>query len=180
MSVELPLIRRCTWLWLALDLAVVAPFFTLRPILFPFLFATSLAYPCLPRLRWLDGRRLPRTASAVAVPLLVAAALALPFGIVLPLLAREIAALVSQVPGWPETLDQSVAPWSNECLGTELKLAGGAIGLHPLAAIFARLPCGQLVGLIGLPTALPASAAVAVAARHLLRRYPASESYDAP
>jgi predicted PurR-regulated permease PerM len=356
MTEEPPLIRRSTWLWLALGLALAALLYLLRPILFPFLFAAILAYVCLPLVRWLDRHRLPRTASAVAVLLLVIAALALLFGIVLPLLVREITALVTQVPGWLDTLDQRVAPWINEHFGTDLKfdldalvltlreliassenigarvltslkmgglgllglftnlvllpivmfflmrdwekmvarierliprrwhdaavalarecdhtlgqylhgqvlvllvmsvfytaalwftgldaylpigivtglltfvpfvgatvgfvlatlaafmqfgeigavawvwaaflvgqtvesnfitpkLVGGAIGLHPLAVIFALLAFGQLFGFTGLLIALPASAVLAVAARHLVRRYHASEFYNAP
>jgi predicted PurR-regulated permease PerM len=356
MTAEPPLIRRSTWLWLALGLALLALLYLLRSILFPFLFAAILAYVCLPLVHWLDRRWLPRTASVTAVLLLVVAVLALLFGIVLPLLVREITALVTQVPGWLDTLDQRVAPWLNERLGTELKfdldalvqtlrellassenigsrlltslklgglgliglfanlvlvpiamfflmrdweriaarlerliprrwhdaavgfareadhtlgqylhgqvlvllvmsvfytaglwltgldaylpigivtglltfvpyvgavvgfvlatlaafmqfgdigsvawvwavffvgqtlegnfvtpkLVGGAIGLHPLAVIFALLAFGQLFGFTGLLIALPASAVLAVAARHLVRRYQASEFYNAP
>jgi predicted PurR-regulated permease PerM len=60
------------------------------------------------------------------------------------------------------------------------KLVGGAIGLHPLAVIFALLAFGQLFGFTGLLLALPASAVLAVAVRHLVRRYHASEFYNAP
>lgn len=60
------------------------------------------------------------------------------------------------------------------------KLVGGAIGLHPLAVIFALLAFGQLFGFTGLLLALPASAVVAVAARMLAERYFSSEFYRTP
>jgi predicted PurR-regulated permease PerM len=122
MTPAAPLVRRSTVVWLAIGAALLVLLYVLRPILFPFLLAAILAYVCLPLVRWLDRRRLPRAASVVLVLMLALAALALLFGIVLPLLVREITALVGQVPGWLDTLDQRVAPWINERLGTDLKL----------------------------------------------------------
>jgi predicted PurR-regulated permease PerM len=45
---------------------------------------------------------------------------------------------------------------------------GERIGLHPLAVIFALLAFGQLLGFIGVLLALPASAMLLVAGRHLV------------
>jgi predicted PurR-regulated permease PerM len=44
---------------------------------------------------------------------------------------------------------------------------GERIGLHPLAVIFALLAFGQLLGFVGVLLALPASAMLLVAGRHL-------------
>ncbi|MSQ55880.1 MAG: AI-2E family transporter [Betaproteobacteria bacterium] len=60
-----------------------------------------------------------------------------------------------------------VTPW----------LVGQRIGLHPVAVIFAILAFGQLFGFFGVLLALPASAALLVALRHLHRRYYASALY---
>jgi predicted PurR-regulated permease PerM len=48
---------------------------------------------------------------------------------------------------------------------------GERIGLHPLAVIFALLAFGQLLGFIGVILALPASAMLLVAWRHLMARW---------
>jgi len=56
-------------------------------------------------------------------------------------------------------------------------LVGERIGLHPVAVIFALLAFGQLFGFFGLLLALPASAALLVALRHLRRAYLASSLY---
>jgi len=48
------------------------------------------------------------------------------------------------------------------------QLVGDRIGLHPLAVIFALMAFGQLFGFVGVLLALPASAALLVAARHAL------------
>ena len=50
-------------------------------------------------------------------------------------------------------------------------LVGDRIGLHPVAVIFSLLAFGQLFGFAGVLLALPASAAIAVALRHLCRSY---------
>lgn len=60
-----------------------------------------------------------------------------------------------------------VTPW----------LVGDRIGLHPVAVIFALLVFGHLFGFFGVLLALPASAALLVALRHLRARYLDSDIY---
>jgi predicted PurR-regulated permease PerM len=62
-----------------------------------------------------------------------------------------------------------VTPW----------LVGQRIGLHPVAVIFALLVFGRLFGFFGILLALPASAALLVALRHLRAKYFDSELYKA-
>jgi predicted PurR-regulated permease PerM len=59
------------------------------------------------------------------------------------------------------------------------RLVGGAIGMHPLAVIFALLAFGQVFGFFGVLLALPASAVMLVALRRLRAAYLASEFYKA-
>jgi predicted PurR-regulated permease PerM len=56
-------------------------------------------------------------------------------------------------------------------------LVGDRIGLHPLAVIFALLAFGQLFGFAGVLLALPVSAALLVALRHLRAAYADSPLY---
>jgi len=56
-------------------------------------------------------------------------------------------------------------------------LVGERIGLHPVAVIFALLAFGSLFGFFGVLLALPASAALLVALRHLRAAYLASPLY---
>lgn len=58
-------------------------------------------------------------------------------------------------------------------------LVGERIGLHPLVVIFALLAFGQLFGFIGVLLALPASAILSVAMKHLRRHYLDSTFYNA-
>jgi predicted PurR-regulated permease PerM len=59
------------------------------------------------------------------------------------------------------------------------RLVGERIGLNPLAVIFALLAFGQLFGFAGVLLALPASAVLMVAFRHLKRHYLRSTFYNA-
>jgi len=56
-------------------------------------------------------------------------------------------------------------------------LVGERIGLHPVAVIFALLAFGQIFGFFGVLLALPASAALLVALRHLRAAYLAGPLY---
>lgn len=57
-------------------------------------------------------------------------------------------------------------------------LVGERIGLHPLVVIFALLAFGQLFGFVGVLLALPASAAISVAVKHLRAHYLNSNFYN--
>lgn len=57
------------------------------------------------------------------------------------------------------------------------RLVGKAIGLHPIAVIFALLAFGHLFGFVGVLIALPASAVLLVAVRRLKRQYLTSDLY---
>ncbi len=59
------------------------------------------------------------------------------------------------------------------------RLVGERIGLNPLAVIFALLAFGQLFGFVGVLLALPTSAVLMVAFKHLRRHYLRSTFYNA-
>jgi predicted PurR-regulated permease PerM len=59
------------------------------------------------------------------------------------------------------------------------RMVGERIGLHPLAVIFALLAFGELFGFAGVLLALPASAVLMVAFRHLAAHYLRSSFYNA-
>lgn len=60
------------------------------------------------------------------------------------------------------------------------RLVGERIGLHPVTVIFALLAFGQLFGFAGVLLALPATAVVSVALRHLRAQYVSSSFYRQP
>jgi predicted PurR-regulated permease PerM len=59
-------------------------------------------------------------------------------------------------------------------------VVGNRIGLHPIAVIFALLAFGQVFGFFGVLLALPASAVLLVALRHLRAAYVAGPLYGHP
>ncbi|WP_025915746.1 AI-2E family transporter [Herminiimonas sp. CN] len=58
------------------------------------------------------------------------------------------------------------------------RLVGERIGLHPLAVIFALMAFGQLFGFVGILLALPLSAIISVALKHLRTQYLQSSFYN--
>ena len=58
------------------------------------------------------------------------------------------------------------------------RLVGERIGMHPLGVIFALLAFGQVFGFLGVLLALPVSAALLVALRHVGSAYLASDFYN--
>jgi predicted PurR-regulated permease PerM len=98
-------------------------------------------------------------------------------GLVLALIAA-----VLQFPGWSGLASVAVIYGLGQVIeGFFLtpRLVGERIGLNPLAVIFALLAFGQLFGFVGVLLALPASAVLMVAFRHLKRHYLRSSFYNA-
>ena len=82
--------------------------------------------------------------------------------------------------GWPGFLAVVAVYGIGQLLESYLLvpfLVGDRIGLHPLAVIFALLAFGQLFGFVGVLMALPVSAILLVALRHLRAAYAASPVY---
>jgi predicted PurR-regulated permease PerM len=98
-------------------------------------------------------------------------------GLVLALIAA-----VLQFPGWSGVVSVAAIYGAGQVLeGFFLtpRLVGERIGLNPLAVIFALLAFGQLFGFAGVLLALPASALLMVAFRHLRHHYLRSSFYNA-
>jgi predicted PurR-regulated permease PerM len=98
-------------------------------------------------------------------------------GLVLALIAA-----VLQFPGWSGLVSVAAIYGAGQVLeGFFLtpRLVGERIGLNPLAVIFALLAFGQLFGFVGVLLALPASAVLMVAFRHLRHHYLRSSFYNA-
>jgi len=98
-------------------------------------------------------------------------------GLVLALIAA-----VLQFPGWGGVMAVAAIYGIGQVLeGFFLtpRLVGERIGLHPLAVIFALLAFGQLFDFVGVLLALPASAVLMVAFRHLRHHYLRSSFYNA-
>jgi predicted PurR-regulated permease PerM len=97
-------------------------------------------------------------------------------GLVLALIAA-----VLQFTGWQGLISVAIIYGAGQVIeGFYLtpRLVGERIGLNPLAVIFALLAFGQLFGFVGVLLALPASAVLMVAFRHLRQHYLRSSFYN--
>jgi predicted PurR-regulated permease PerM len=97
------------------------------------------------------------------------------FGLLLALIAALL-----QFDGWYGLAAVAVVYGIGQVLESFVltpRLVGERIGLHPLAVIFALMAFGQLFGFAGVLLALPASAIVSVAVKHLRAYYINSSFY---
>ena len=117
---------------------------------------------------------------AVAIGMLTGLLVFIPYvGFGLGLVLGVIAALL-QWTGWPFFLAVLAVYGVGQLLENYVLipyLVGDRIGLHPVAVIFALLAFGQLFGFAGVLLALPVSAALLVALRHLRAAYGESPLY---
>lgn len=117
---------------------------------------------------------------AIAIGVLTGLLVFIPYvGFGLGLVLGIVAALL-QWTGWPFFLSVLAVYAVGQLLENYVLLpylVGDRIGLHPLAVIFALLAFGQLFGFAGVLLALPVSAALLVALRHLRAAYGESPLY---
>lgn len=108
--------------WLVLAVAVVYVVNLLRPILTPFLLGAILAYICNPAVNRMERLKLPRTAGALLVILLVLGMFSLLLLILVPLFRSQLALLLERLPGYLDWLQAHFAPWLKANFGVELQL----------------------------------------------------------
>ena len=117
---------------------------------------------------------------AFAIGILTGLLVFIPYvGFGLGLVLGIVAALL-QFTGWPFFLSVLAVYGIGQLVENYVLipyLVGDRIGLHPLAVIFALLAFGQLFGFAGVLLALPVSAALLVALRHLRAAYAESPLY---
>jgi predicted PurR-regulated permease PerM len=97
-------------------------------------------------------------------------------------LGLALLAALLQSSGWQDLAAVAVVYGVGQVLESFIltpRLVGERIGMNPLAVIFALLAFGQLFGFVGILLALPISAILMVAYRHLRKHYLASGFYTA-
>ncbi|MCL2309619.1 MAG: AI-2E family transporter [Proteobacteria bacterium] len=96
-------------------------------------------------------------------------------------LTLAVVAALLQWSGWPSFVAVLVVYGIGQLLENYVLvpyLVGDRIGLHPLTVIFVLLAFGQLFGFVGVLLALPVSAAILIALRHLRVAYQQSPLYQ--
>ena len=114
--------RLQTLIWIALGLALLALFFALAPILFPFVLAAIFAYICAPLVDRLERLGMPRLVGVLLVMLLLLGAIAALLLILLPLLQEEAQQLTARLPDAVNLANNRVLPWFGETFGLHLHL----------------------------------------------------------
>jgi Predicted permease len=107
------------WLTLAALVGVGWMVYLLRPVLTPFLVAALLAYLGDPLVDRLEARKLSRTLSVVIVFTAIVMILLLVSLLLVPMLERQIFALITQLPSYLDWLQQTAVPAVEQALGLE-------------------------------------------------------------
>lgn len=115
-------IFRVRYVWY-LVAAVIAGLvlYLIAPILSPFLFAAILAYICLPLVDRL-AKRLPRWLAASIMLVLLLLGLSMLILIVAPMVERQFAAFLQNVPDYLDWVRERALPWLSGSIGVELNL----------------------------------------------------------
>ena len=95
--------------------------YLVAPILSPFLFAAIVAYICLPLVDRL-ANRMPRWLAASIVLVLLLLGLSLLVLIVAPMVERQFAAFLQNVPDYLDWVRERFLPWLSSLIGMELHL----------------------------------------------------------
>ncbi len=90
--------QRQSFIWLALAGGSALLLWLLAPVLTPFVVAAVLAYALHPLVEWLAGRRCPRVLAVLLVEVLALLALLALLLLIVPVMAKELPLLKSQVP----------------------------------------------------------------------------------
>jgi predicted PurR-regulated permease PerM len=109
-------------LWITIAVFTGGLLYLLAPILSPFLFAAILAYICNPLVERMAKRKLPRSFAAAAVLVLLAALTALLLVILLPLVVRQVRAVIGQIPAYLEWARTIFEPWASRNFGVQLDI----------------------------------------------------------
>lgn len=121
--------------------------YLLAPILTPFVAAGLLAYVCDPLVDRFEKLRMPRTLAVVACFVIIGVVFASLFGLVVPLVRDQGAALAAKVPGYIQWVEGRVLPVLLERLNIEPDM--NTTGLGALLAEYGDKVAGLATGALG-------------------------------
>ncbi len=174
----MPIKKQHVYFWLATMLGFFLAIWLLRSILLPFVLGVALAYFLDPLVTKMIGRRLGRTTCSIIV-------LVLFFGIfiaigllIIPLVAEQVAAFISQVPEYYERTAELVEPLiirASELIGTDAPdqlQQTGIEALEKIAQFAGNAALGVLEGGASLVGLLSLLAITPLVAFYLLVQWP--------
>ncbi len=110
------------WYWFSIIIVSGVLIYLLAPVLTPFIIAAILAYIGDPLVDRLEAFKLPRTLAVTIVFLVLTLIAVIALLILIPMLERQIVALVQKVPGYIAVLQSQFIPWINSELGLNIQL----------------------------------------------------------
>jgi predicted PurR-regulated permease PerM len=118
---RLPRLSRAQLLWIGAALLLAGwLIWLLAPVLTPFLLSALLAYMADPVVNQLERWKIRRDVAVSLVFLVVIAILVVAMLIIVPLLVRETIDLIERLPGYFQTLQETVLPWIEEQFDIDL------------------------------------------------------------
>lgn len=108
--------------WIAGAAALGVLLYLLAPILAPFLFAAILAYICNPLVDRMSRRGVPRTLAAALMLVLLMALFVAFMLVMVPLLVRQVRAMMQQIPAYLDWLRTTAGPVLDRQFGVQLDI----------------------------------------------------------
>jgi len=108
------------WQMLALGVLLAAVLYLLAPVLTPFAVSALLAYLGDPLVDRLERHRLSRTLSVTIVFLIMTAAMVLAVLLLIPMLERQLAKFIEQLPRYLGWVQDTLLPWIESQTGVTL------------------------------------------------------------
>ncbi len=107
------------WFWIASALVLAGLVYLLSPILTPFVMAALLAYLGDPLVDRLVSWKVPRALASVIVLVILGLVVILIPLLILPILQKQVSALIQMLPGFIDWVSGIALPWVEEQLGID-------------------------------------------------------------
>ena len=101
---------RKSWIWIAIIMAILLCFYTIRGVLLPFIAGIMTAYLLNPLVKYLKKYNIPRSISAPLLILLTFCLIISFFLITIPFLQNQIIALTKQFPNYGQKIYHALKP----------------------------------------------------------------------
>ncbi len=108
------------WLWLGIFIVAGVLLYLLAPVLTPFMMAALLAYIGDPIVDRLEIWKLPRTLAVSVVFVLLTLIAILLLVILVPMLERQISAVIVKLPQYMTVIQESFIPWLRDRFGIDI------------------------------------------------------------
>lgn len=110
------------WFWPILGMGILILFYFLRSVCTPFFIAIFIGYLGYPIINWFQHHGISRTISSLSFIVLICIVLVMFMMIFLPVLQVETIALMREIPGYLQTLNEKYMPWLERLSGQSIQI----------------------------------------------------------